>query len=251
MTLKMNFAVHGYAGAGKSRLTNSAPGPRVTLDAEGGTKWLAPPSHRTEPWDPARPMPTTNIDGSPLHTDTLVPVIVHSLDPVKRLLDILMSGNHPFESVGWDSITDIQTTCKKGIRGLSDSMTEQQWGKLLDQMVDLVRAYRNLTDHTTHPVNVVMTALSQEKGKDTTKVGPDLQGALAGKFPQYFDVVGHLYAEVVTNDKGDQVVERRLLIQPIGPFIAKDRTDILSRKYGLYIPDPNLTVISAVLNGEV
>lgn len=249
MTLKLNLAVHGYSGAGKSRLLRTAPGPIVTLDAEGGTKWLSGPDSTTEPWDVGRPMPTTNKDGSPIHTNTLVPVIVRSPDDPKRLLDILMSGQHYFETVEWDSVTDVQQRYKKGIRGLSEAMTMELWGKLLDQMVDVVRAYRDLTDHT-KPVNVIMSAITVEKGKNNTRLEPDLQGALGGKFPQYFDVLGYLYPELITDETGGQHIERRMLIQPWGEFVAKDRTDTLTQRYGLYIPNPNLTTILAVLNGE-
>lgn len=248
MTLKLNAAVHGYSGAGKSRLLATAPGPIHVLDAEGGSKWLAGPDSRVE-WDPAQPLPTANEDGSPLHERTIVRTIVRDFSTVKRVFDWLLSGNHYFESVEWDSITEIQAKCKRGIRGMSDSMTQEMWGKLLDQMTDMVRAYRDLADHPTKPVNVFISAITEERGKETMRLTPSVQGALANQMPQYFDVLGYLYPEQVTSEDGNQRVERRLLIQPFGPFAAKDRTDILTQRYGMYIPNPNLTVISHVLNG--
>lgn len=248
MTLKVNLAVHGNAGAGKSRLLATATGPIHVLDAEGGSKWLRGPDARAE-WDPAGPLPTTNEDGSPLHSNTLVRTIVRNFDTVRRVFDWLQSGNHYFESVEWDSITEIQAKCKKGIRGMSDEMTQQMWGRLLDQMTDMVRAFRDLTDHPIKPVNVYVSAITEERGKETMKLTPSVQGALANQMPQYFDVLGYLYPELVDDGAGGQVIERRLLIQPHGPFVAKDRTDILTQKYGLYIPNPNLTVMEAVLNG--
>lgn len=245
--LKINLAVHGYPGAGKSRLLRTAPGPILTLDAEGGGKWLGDQTN-TAIWDPAQPLPSTNLDGSPIHTDTMVRVIVRDIDAVKRALDWLLSGNHYFESAEWDSATDIQVRCKKNIRGMSEAMSQEMWGKLLDQMVDLVRAFRDLTDHPVRPVNVFMSALTVERGKNTVKLRPDLQGALGDQFAQYFDVLGYMYTELVTN--GDQqVIERRLLLQPFGDFVAKDRTDVLSQRYGFYVPNPNLTVMSQILNG--
>lgn len=248
MTLHLNMAVHGYSGAGKSRLLRTAPGPILTLDAEGGSKWLSGPDSTTEPWDVAKALPSTNLDGSPIHSNTMVPVIVRDYGTVERAYQWLLSGNHYFETVEWDSITDIQARCKKNIRGMSDSLTEAMWGKLLDQMVDQVRAWRDLTDHPTKPVNVVMSALTVEKGKNSTKLMPDVQGALAGKLAQYFDVMGYLYPELVTVGES-QAIERRLLIQPYGEFVAKDRTDTLSQRFGLYVPNPNLTIITNVLNG--
>lgn len=252
MIRRVNALIHGYSGAGKSRLLRTAPGPICVLDAEGGSKWLSGPDAMTEPWDPARPLPETNIDGSPIHQNTLVPIIVRDFDVLRRTLTVFQAGAHYFQSVEWDSITDIQARCKKGIRGMSDAMTQEMWGKLLDQMVDIVRAYRDLTDHPTNPVNVIVSALTAERGKNSVRLAPAVQGALAdgtSAIPQYFDLVGYLYPELITSTDGkEQSIERRLLIQPYGEFVAKDRTDTLSQKYGLYIPNPNLTVMSAVLN---
>ncbi len=190
---KAIIAIHGYSGAGKSTLLNTAPGPRLTLDAEGGTKWLGNASTKTEEWDPAQPLPTTNLDGSPINTETTVPVMVRHFDTLKRVLDWGLSGQHYFESINWDSITEIQARCKKALRGGNPSMTEQLWGRLLDDMVDLVAAFRDLTFHPAKPVNVFMSALSVEKGVRDVRITPDIQGALSSKLPQYLDVEDRIF----------------------------------------------------------
>lgn len=243
--MPLAIVIHSDAGVGKSRLADTVPGPRLILDAEGGTEWTPSPKVY---WDPTQPIPTAMPDGSPITTDTSVVVMVREFSTLQIVLQWLQSGNHYFESVVMDSLTEIQKRCKDAVKGGNEYMTEQLWGRLLDGMELLVRQFRDLKfPGVRKPVNVVITALSNVKEiGGVSKNRPDVQGALARQLSSYPDVVGYLFVD--TDAEGKPV--RRLLIQPIGIHDAKDRTDTLTQRFGATIDRPDLATIIAVLKGE-
>ncbi len=236
--------IHGHSGSGKSRLVDTAPGPRLILDAEGGSDWTSSPKVS---WDPTQPLPTQHEDGSPITTNTTVVVLVRNFEQTRLVLNWLQSGQHYFESVIWDSITEIQKRCKDAIRGMDSDMTERLWGTLLEKMERLVRDYRDLRHNPIKRVNVFITALTIDK--DNRQI-PDVQGALSRQLTSYVDVTGHLFAKATEGDPG----ARHLAIQPViippsaSQVDAKDRTDFLTQRFGAIIQSPNLSAIMAVLN---
>ena len=240
----ISAVIHGHSGSGKSRLVDTAPGPRLTLDAEGGASWSNSPKVY---WDPTQPLPTQHDDGSPITTNTTVVVLMQRFETGRLVLNWLQSGQHYFESVNLDSLTEIQKRCKDAIRGVDDAMTERLWGTLLDKMERLIRDYRDLTHNHIKPVNVFITALTIDKNNRQI---PDVQGALSRQLTSYVDVTGHLFAQATEVDPG----ARHLAIQPViippsaSQVDAKDRTDLLTQRFGAIIPSPNLTDLLAVLN---
>lgn len=236
---KVAALIHGVSGVGKSPLLDSAPGPRLILDAEGGSDWT--PSRKI-PWDPAQPPPTG------LLPDDSVVVMVRSFATMRQVYQWLSSDQHPheFQSVVFDSITEIQLRCKDELGG---SLTDQrQWGALLDQMMALVRNFRDLKMHPTRPVNVFIGALSVKKDDVQSA---DVQGSFAGKLPGYMDFVGYLY----TATEGEGLV-RRLLVQPSPGFQAKDRTGRIVARFGQSVVTHgtedacDLSCIAGTINGE-
>lgn len=234
--------IHGFSGVGKSPLLDTMPGPRLVLDAEGGTDWT--PSRKI-PWDPAQPPPVG------LLPDDTVVVTVRSFNTMRQVYGWLSQPNptHEFESVGFDSLTEIQLRCKDDIAvgGFND---QRQWGALLDQMMALVRNYRDLKMHPTKPLNVFIVALSVTKSEQQRA---DVQGALAGKLPGYMDFVGYLFTKVVPETGG---LVRHLLVAPIPGFQAKDRTTRLTARFGQAVVTHgaegavDLAGICRVINGE-
>lgn len=211
---KVCALIHGLSGVGKSPLADTAPGPRLILDAEGGAEWTPSPKIY---WDPAFPPPTG------LTPDQSVVVMVRDFDTIRMIYNWLSAGNHEFESVVFDSLTEIQQRCKDDI-GNTDTFSERQWGELLNKMTAEVRRYRDLKFHPVKPINVFFVALSVMKDGQQRA---DLQGAVAGKMPGYTDFVGYLF----TSTEAEGLV-RRLLIQPIPGFQAKDRTTRLTAVFG-------------------
>lgn len=221
MDRKLAMVVHARPGVGKTRLLDTAPGPRVTLDVEGGTDWTPTPKIL---WDPAGPPPSAFPDGSPITTDTTVVVNVLDFRTVELVLQWLQGGQHYFESVVIDSLTEAQKRAKDVIGG-ANQFTEQMWGQLLTKMELVIRQYRDLRKHPTRPMNVFVAATTAEHDGVWTA---DVQGALRRSLPGFVDVVAYMHA--APHESGG--IARSLLIQPAGPFEAKDRTDLLTQRFG-------------------
>lgn len=232
MSASLCLLVHGDSGVGKSWLADTAPGPRLILDAEGGTKWTK--SNKIK-WDPRIAPPAG------LGPDDSVVVRVLSFKDMELCLQWLQSGQHEFNSVVVDSITELQAKCMDAIAGVNAPQT-QDWGTLLRKMQAVATGMRDLPDHPTRPVNhIVFVAGSQAK---ENKIRPHLQGQLQLKLPYIVDVLGYLFT--TTDAAGG--IQRGMMIQPMPGYDAKDRTDVLSRHFGTTIPDPTIPTMMEVLN---
>lgn len=238
--------VHGEPGMGKSWLGQTAPAPRLILDAEGGSrapKRIDPETGRAVrikqvTWDPAMPLPEA--DG----TWESCRVVVRDFGTVERVFEVLDSGVHPFQSVVIDSLTELQKRCKDSIRTGDEVMNERMWGILLDRMELKLRQFRDLVFHPIKPIQaLVLLALTQEK---SMKFKPAVQGALAVSLPGYLDTIGYMAVTVLE----DGTEERRLLIQPHDRYEAKDRTHTLHEHYGRVIVNPDISKMLDVLNEE-
>lgn len=219
----LTAVIHGESGVGKTRLADTAPGPRLFLDAEGGAKFT--PTKKIV-WNP-------ETDDPPEDDGTWETCIVHVVDfqTVKKVFNVLNSGKHPFKSFIMDSLTELQKRCMDALVGTS-APDQSDWGTLLRQMEAMVRSFRDLTMHPKNPLqSVIVTALSSEKDG---KYRPHVQGQLGITLPGYFDVVGYMY---VKQDEESGELVRRLLVQPHDQFVAKDRTGRLAT----YIDNPTIT----------
>ncbi len=219
----LSTVVHGESGTGKSWFTDTAPAPRLILDAEGGSKFT--PSQPKVMWDPM-------VGPPPLGAETVI-VLVRDFQTMQYAYQWLNSGQHDFQSVGLDSITELQKRCKDSIRALEGTggFRIQDWGTLLDDMELLIRQFRDLWMHPIRPIPVtVFITTTQMDDKGVYR--PHVQGGLKLSLPYFTDVVGYLYTAI--NELGQ--LERRLLVQNSPGFIAKDRTDRL----GYEIIDPNI-----------
>lgn len=235
--------IHGESGAGKSWFADTAPAPRLVLDAEGGSQFT--PSRPKVLWNPASYAPpgVQGCEPGQEEVPATTRVIVRDWQSLQRVSQWLESGNHHFKSVGVDSLTEIQKRIQDRIAGTGQMQTHN-WGELLREMEKLIRDMRDLVMHPTNPLQaVVVLALTSEKGG---KLRPHLQGQIVTTLPGFVDVVGYLWAEADAN--GQPV--RKLLIQPVQNFVAKDRTDVLTNTYGPVLTlrnpknpeDPNLDV---------
>lgn len=212
MTSGLSILVHGPAKAGKTHFAETAPGPRLFIDAEGGTRFT--PSRKIE-WDP------TGKDHPPVADGTWDTCVVYTRDfaTMQYAYQWLASGQHPFRSVIVDSLSEIQQRCIDQLAG-AGRMEQQLWGDLLRQMSDLVRKFRDLIIHPTHPLEaVVLVAMTRIDAKN--RQIPLVQGQLKDTLPYYLDVTGYFYTEA---NPETGVLERKLLVSPQPMFEAGDRT---------------------------
>lgn len=219
--------IHGESGGGKSTLADTIPGPRLVLDAEGGSEYT--PSWPKQIWNPllyAPPGVQGCEPGQEVCADT-VRVIVRDWATWARVHQWLDSGMHPFKSAILDSLTEIQKRCRDAIRG-TERMQTQHWGDLLIEMEAVVRRMRDIAKDPSNPLqNVIFLTLTDDKNGGLFR--PFLQGSLQKALPGFVDLVGFLYTEQTADGQG---LSRRLMIQPYGQYVAKDRTHVLSRTYG-------------------
>lgn len=229
----LSLLVHGIHGGGKSTLANTAPGPRLVLDAEGGANWL-----------PGKKIYWTDAQQAPPQVDEDTTVIINILNPNTLLLvyQWLASGKHSFNSVILDSLSEMQKRFIDQIAG-TNQMKQEDWGTLLRSLEKVVRDFKDLKTNDKRPLEAVVVVCGSVK-KDSEPWSPALQGAIGNSLPFYFDVVG--FAQLGYNDEGKLIQSVQIL--PIGgDVIAKDRTGILSRN-GAHLINPNITQLIAETN---
>lgn len=211
----MSILVHADTKVGKSTFGNTAPAPRLLIDAEAAYRFL--PGNKVF-WDPMREGPPT-YDGS---WETCV-VVIRDYATMLRTYEWLNVGQHPFKSVVIDSITEIQVKCKDQLTGGDINMDMRKWGELLTHMERLVRGFRDLTEHPTHPLDaIIITAMTNMRDG---KWRPYVQGQLMTKLPYFIDVIGYMYVDVVTPEDPTAAPTkvRKLLVTPHPQFEAGER----------------------------
>jgi hypothetical protein len=232
MVDSLTLVVHGESGVGKSYFADTAPGPRLVFDVEGGVRFT--PSKKVS-WDPRDPLPELE-EGK----DTVV-VTVTDLDTIQRGFQWLTQGQHPFRSVIIDSLTEVQKRAIDAISG-GDQMKLQDYGALLRKIEALVRAFRDLTLHQTNPVQVVVFVCgTAEKGQDHPVMRPALVGRMAEALGYYVDVMGYMTVAVGTEGE----LERRMQFAQVDGIAAKDRTG----KLGVGLLKPSIPGVLELVYG--
>jgi AAA domain len=238
LTQTLAAVIHGESGAGKSYFGGTTPGPRLILDAEGGSRFVKA-NKRRRTWNP-------NTENPPEADGSWDACFVDVLDwrTFHNAYQWLASGKHGFKSVIVDSITEVQKRLVDDISGI-DQPTLQDWGIIGRNLEDMIRKFRDLTRHPTAPVNIVFLALSHLRDKETR---PFLKGQLELALPAFVDVVGFLYT--VESQTEANKIERRMLLQPYNQIIAKDRTGALADHYGMTATDAQFVEWLEILEAE-
>ena len=235
--LRTSFVVHGSAGTGKTWLAQTLPGPRLVLDAEGGVYDV--PFVNPIMWDPL----TEDVPSGLTPEDTVI-VSVEKWEQFLEAVNVVLSDNHPFESVILDSYTEIQRVVKDNLsddRGLDYKFQYDDWGALLNRMEKLTRHLQHKTrPNSKKPINLALVCgTNDESGKAKFL----LEGQLRVRLPYWLDMVGYL-----THERNPQTgaLDRVLWIKGTQSREAKCRVHAVAETYGEYIADPNLTEIIAV-----
>ena len=216
-------------GIGKTTAASLSPKPLI-INCEGGTLCL----NKFKEYHPR------------LDIQTFRP---RSIDELQDIFWYLRSGEHDRETVILDSLSEIQRMSmdeiladpKRDDRYDRDTPMLSDYGKNTQQLRKLVRAFRDL------PMNVVFTCLASERKDDTdgsVKIMPDLTPKLATDVMGYVDVVAYMF---VSEEGGVEGV-RKILTQPKGKYLAKDR----SGKLGMGMVEPTMfDVFHKITDGAV
>jgi hypothetical protein len=227
----LSLIVYGESKSGKSWMGDTTPAPRLVLDAEGGSRFT--PSRKVT-WNPGAEAPP-KYDGK--WDSCLVPV--HSYQSVKQAYEWLYSGQHPFNSVVIDSISETQQRAVDDIAG-TNIMQTQDWGTLLRTVSNLVRGYRDLVTHPTRPLAVVMLIAMLDDGVMPRR--PLLQGKMRIFLTYYCDLCGYL--GVYRTEEG--IPYRRLIISNSSEYVAGER---VGGRLGQYVDNPDVTEMLSRVTG--
>jgi hypothetical protein len=246
---RLVMLVYGRAGSGKSWLINTAPGPRLLLDAEGRSDYLA--DLRADPtgmtpqrlvfWNPRDEIPAESSD-----PNVVTVVDVATFDDLNRAYQWLAYKEHPFKSVGIDSLQEVQERLIEEISG-TQKMEYDHWGEALKRVMAMLRKFVDLRKHAKHNyIDALVVVIGSKDDKDDgRKQLLMLQGQASARAPFKFDVIGYLAKG--RNKEGDKV--RYMTIDSYDPNItAKDNTHVLTHKYGEHIFNPDVEQMLAVLN---
>ncbi len=225
----ISVLVHADTKVGKSTFANTAPAPRLLLDAEAAYRFL--PGNKVF-WDPMTEAPP-EYDGT---WDTCV-AIVRTYGHLVRAYEWLNSGQHPFISVVIDSISEVQTKCKDDLAA-DGRMTIRLWGDLLTQMERLVRGFRDLTEHPTKPIQaVIITAMTQQRDG---KYRPYVQGQLQVKLPYFLDLIMYMYVEEVQDPNDATQAPRKVRRGLTVPHVQYEAGERLQGRLPAIIDNPNV-----------
>jgi hypothetical protein len=229
--------VHGFPKMGKSWLLDTLPAPRLILDVEGRTHFT--PSPGKVYWDPK--------SGPPPEAGDWVTCVapVPDYDTLALAHQWLRSGQHPFVSVGLDSLSEAQKRAKDLIRPGIDSLQQNEWGELLRRLEKLVREYRDLRSIPATGIRVVaMIAWTRETDSGVKDVM--LEGAIRDAVAFNFDTVGYLYKQL--DDQG--VLRRGLLVDATPGFVAGDGTNRIITAHGSTVWDPDMSALYDLMKEE-
>lgn len=180
--------VYGSAGAGKTTLAASMPNP-IIISAEGGL---------------------LSIQGAGL------PYIeVNSMETLQESFEYV--ANSDFESVVLDSISEIAEVVLIYEKSINKD-GRAAYGEMAAQMTSIIRDFRDLPGK-----NVLFTAKVEKSQDESGRMlyAPSMPGNKVGQaLPYFFDLVLPLRVE----KDADGQIQRAIMCQPDGIWVAKDRS---------------------------
>ena len=173
-----------------------------------------------------------------------------TFDEIEDFIRTLHEKGSKADTLVIDSVTELQKKLMDSIvenhpevkRPYGDGLTVGDWGYNTERMRRFIRMARDLD------MNVILTALAMDEKNEVTgavKTMPKMSSKLAADVCGYVDIVGYLYVDNVQTEDGTEPI-RRMLVQPVGAYYAKDRSGML----GTVIDNPTFPSVYDMIFGE-
>lgn len=187
---KIKAVIYGASGSGKTYFAATAPNP-IFASAEGGL--LSTLKHKKK-------------------IDPVKYVSITKLEDLRDLLAYLKKGEHKFETVVIDSITEINEIIKDGIeKKRGAQMQLKDWGDLAKAIKAVLRGFRDLDMH----VIFIAQEKSEKDDQKTEKIVPSLNGKAANEIAYFMDVVAYSFI--------DSMGKNKITVQPSDKLLTKAR----------------------------
>jgi len=199
---KAKFLIHGNSGAGKSHLGASAYKPAIGLCEKQALRTIRMVNPNADVW------------------------IIESTEDLRSMLatlhQMIADAKCPYDTVVLDSLGEIQMILKSEILKKAgaqrETLTQGEWGVIIDRMTNIARAFRDL------PMHVLTLVRSEEHYVDDSRlVRPSLSGRkLPNDVAGYFNATGYLYKKVDV----DGNLIHRVLFDGVDGFLSKGDPDL-------------------------
>lgn len=244
-----SFLVYGETKHGKSSLLATMPTPGVILDDEG--KWQffqgrPNPNRDGEPfrlrlWDPSGAPPEN--DG----TWDFAIVKVTSAGVLAKALPWLDRTDHPFVSIGLDSLTVGQEQGIEALRKVDEDFRIQDWGAIRRRVLSDVSRIMTRVSDPNNPLRV-FAATAHSEFKDG-KHRPAMQGGIKGRLPFSFDSIVFMKKALKANEQGmiadDAASVFRALVKTHPMYVTGSNFE--DRFERTAYDNPNLTTIMRMI----
>lgn len=187
---KIKAVIYGASGSGKTYFAATAPKP-IFASAEGGL--LSTRKHKKK-------------------IGPIKYVKIEKIEDLKEMLTILRKGEHQFETVVIDSITEINEIIKENIeRKRGAQMQLKDWGDLAKAIKMVLRGFRDLDMH----VIFIAQEKTEKDDQKTEKIVPSLNGKAANEIAYFMDIVAYAFL--------DSMDKHRITVQPSHKLLTKAR----------------------------
>lgn len=197
-----SFLAYGETKNGKSTLLATMPTPGVIFDTEG--KWQffqgrPNPNRDGQPfrlklWNPAEAPPKD--DG----TYDFAIVKITSAAVMAQAMPWIDRNDHPFVSIGLDSLTVGQEQGIEAIRSVDEDFRIQDWGAIRRRVLSDLSRIMARVSNPANPLRV-FAATAHGHMKDG-RYRPAMQGGIQGRMPYSFDSIICMKKAFVQNEQG-------------------------------------------------